>query len=116
MKAPAFGDIIMIDWSPSSGREMRDPHPGLVVSATPFNRQFFCLVCPITSTVRGWPFEVKLAGAGLATGGVILADRPASLDLKARRWRAVERAPGFIVDDVMAKLVTLFPGFTLEEG
>lgn len=43
-------------------------------------------------------------------------DRPTSLDLKARRWRPLERAPGFIVDDVMAKLVTLFPGFALEEN
>ena len=115
MKAPAFGDLILIDWSPSAGREMRDPHPGLVVSASPFNRQFFCVICPVTLTVRNWPFEVKLAGAGLATGGVILADRPTSLDLKARRWRPVERAPAFIVEEVMAKLVTLFPGFALQE-
>lgn len=94
---------------------MRDPHPGLVVSALEFNRQFMCVVCPVTSTVRGNPFEVKLAGAGLATGGVVLADRPSTFDLKARRWRAIEPAPAFIVDEVMAKLVTLFPGFSIED-
>lgn len=115
MKAPAFGAIILIDWSPSAGREMRDPHPGLVVSAFDFNRQMMCVVCPVTSTVRNNPFEVKLAGAGLATGGVVLADRPATLDLKARRWRALEQAPAFVVDEVMAKLVTLFPGFSMAD-
>ena len=116
MKAPAFGTIIMVDWPPSAGREMRDPHPGLIVSALEFNRQWICVVCPVTSTVRNHPFEVKLAGAGLATGGVVRAARPSTLDLKAQRWRALEQAPAFVVDEVMAKLVTLFPGFVMDDS
>lgn len=113
MAIPAYGDIIFVDWSPSAGREMKDPHPGVVVSATPFNRNLFCVVCPITSTVRDWPFEVRLLDPRLKTRGVVLADRPMSLDLKARRWRKVEALDAETLEELMAKLVTLFPPFSM---
>jgi hypothetical protein len=34
---PEFGHIVHVDWSPSVGHEMIDPHYGLVLSATLFN-------------------------------------------------------------------------------
>ena len=113
MAFPEFGDIIFVDWSPSAGREMKDPHPGVVVSATAFNRNLFCVVCPITSTVREWPYEVKLLDQRLKTRGVIFADRPTSLDLKVRRWRRLEKLDTDTLDELMAKLVTLFPPFEI---
>ena len=69
---PAFGDISMVDCSLLAGPEMGDPHPGLVTGGPTFNRQFSSVLCPVTSTVRNWPFEVRLTGAYLATSGAAL--------------------------------------------
>ena len=41
------------------------------------------LVCPITSQVKGYPFEVQLP-AGFEVHGVVLSDQLKSLDWKAR--------------------------------
>lgn len=47
---PAFGDIVHLDWSPTIGREMKDPHYGLVISATAFNQATgIAAIVPITS-------------------------------------------------------------------
>jgi len=41
-------------------------------------------MCPITSQVKGYPFEVSLP-VGLKVTGVVLADQVKSLDWRARR-------------------------------
>ena len=62
----------MVDCSPLAGPGKRDPHPGLVTGVPTFNRQFSCVLWPLTSTVRHWLFEVRLSCAHLATSGVAL--------------------------------------------
>jgi mRNA-degrading endonuclease toxin of MazEF toxin-antitoxin module len=50
---------------------------------------------------------VSLSGAGIQTQGVVLYNQPRNLDLQARKARFVEKAPDFILDEVLAKLSTL---------
>jgi mRNA interferase MazF len=64
------------------------------------------LFCPITSRVKGYPFEVALP-EGLAVGGVVLADHVKSLDWRARKARVACRAPRKVVEEVLARLATL---------
>jgi mRNA interferase MazF len=64
------------------------------------------LVCPITSQVKGYPFEVAVP-EGLGVSGVVLADRVKSLDWQARKAEFAGALPDPAIAEVLAKLVTL---------
>jgi mRNA-degrading endonuclease toxin of MazEF toxin-antitoxin module len=69
------------------------------------------VVLPITSGgsfARTAGFTVSLAGAGTGTTGVIRCDQPRALDLRARGGRKLETIPSEIMDEVIARLVTIF--------
>lgn len=90
------------------------PHPALVISDSQYNAKFrFVTVLAITTTgsvARDNHFAVNLMGSGTSTTGVIIADKPRSLDLEARRWRTVENAPQHIVDEAVAILTQTIGG------
>ena len=68
------------------------------------------MVCPITqggNFARHAGFAVSLSGAGTRTTGVALCNQTRVLDLQARHARFIEKAPAFIVDEVLARLATL---------
>ena len=72
---PRRGDIIRLDFDPSVGHEQQGTRPALVLSPVAFNRFGMALACPITrggAFARGQAWTVPLAGAGLATDGVVL--------------------------------------------
>ncbi len=64
------------------------------------------LFCPITSRVKGYPFEVTLPAKGEITG-VVLSDQIKSLDWRARRAAFAARAPENVVGKVLDKLAVL---------
>ena len=64
------------------------------------------LFCPITSKVKGYPFEVLLP-TGSAVSGVVLADQVKSLDWRARQARFEGHAARRVVDEVLAKVNVL---------
>ena len=64
------------------------------------------LCCPVTSQVKGYPFEVELVGIkGLK--GVVLSDQVRSLDWEARGADKAGRAADDVVTDVLAKVKVL---------
>ena len=104
------GDIYHVDLNPIHGREQAGRRYVLVVSPRDFNRLGTPLVCPITlggNFARDRGFAVPLNGAGTATQGVVLCNQPRVLDLQSRRAGFVEKAPPVIVDEVIARLLTL---------
>ena len=64
------------------------------------------LACPITSQVKGYPFEVHLP-PGAAVTGVVLADQLKSLDWKERRAEPAGRVPAEVLAEVLARLTPL---------
>jgi mRNA interferase MazF len=77
--APQQGEIIWIDFDPQSGREQAGRRPALVLSKTAYNQRIGrAFVCPITSKVKGYPFEVPVDTAGIK--GVVLSDHLKNLD------------------------------------
>jgi mRNA interferase MazF len=64
------------------------------------------LCCPITSRVKGYPFEVAL-GEGQELAGVVLADQVKSLDWKARQASKKGRASSQVMTETLSKLQTL---------
>ena len=104
---PTRGDIAWLNFSPHAGHEQAKRRPALVLSATRYNAVFgLAVVCPISSRVRGHPFEVALPET-LATRGVILADQVRSFDWRARKADFLERAPEEILHEVAARFSAL---------
>jgi mRNA interferase MazF len=78
-----------------------------VLSPAAYNRKVgLALLCPITSQVKGYPFEVRLPQR-LPVTGVILADQVKSLDWRARKAEVVCKVPEEVVQEVLLKLGTL---------
>lgn len=77
---PARGDIVWISLNPQAGHEQAGRRPALVISPVQYNKKVgLALLCPITSHVKGYPFEVLLP-PGLPVNGAILSDQVKSLD------------------------------------
>lgn len=107
---PARGDLVWLQFDPQSGHAQRGRRPALVVSPQAYNgRVGLALFCPITSQAKGYPFEVALP-ASSKVSGVILADQLKSLDWGARQAQRIESAPPDVVDEVLAKVLTLLEG------
>ncbi|MBI4370781.1 MAG: endoribonuclease MazF [Elusimicrobia bacterium] len=108
--APDRGDIVWLEFNPQSGHEQAGHRPALVLSPKSYNKKVgLALVCPITSQIKGYPFEVPApAGAGgLKMAGVVLSDQVKSLDWRARRARVAGKASVETVAEVLSKLSTL---------
>lgn len=102
--APAKGDLISLPFHPDHGHERPGRRPALVVSNDPFQRATgVCVVCPITRTDRPQPFHVPLPD-GHGVEGFVLTDQVRSVDVRARGARRIGRAPGAVVDQVLAIL------------
>jgi mRNA-degrading endonuclease toxin of MazEF toxin-antitoxin module len=106
------GDIYLVSLDPTQGHEQQGTRPVLVVSPDRFNALTGVpLVVPITTGgafARNQGFTVALTGAGTQTTGVIRCDQPRPVDLEARRARRLESVPEMIIEEVLAKLATLF--------
>ena len=81
---PDRGDVIWLNFDPQAGHEQAGRRPALVISPAKYNRgSGLAVVCPITTRVKGYPFEVPVP-TGLAVTGVVLADQVKNMDLPAR--------------------------------
>lgn len=104
---PERGDLVWIDFDPHVGHEQAGVRPALVLSSAYYNgRSGFAFFCPITSKVKGYPYEVSLP-PGLAVSGVVLADQVKSLDWRSRHPRRIGRVPAVVVADALGKAMTL---------
>lgn len=104
---PRRGDLVWLNFSPQAGHEQRGHRPALVLSPRRYNeRAGLALLCPITSRVRGYPFEVALPDT-LETEGVVLADQVRSLDWRKRRAQRIEPVPSAVVGEVVGKVQAL---------
>ena len=92
---------------PQAGHEQAGRRPALVLSPASYNgKTGLALLCPITTRVKGYPFEVALPAHGSAAG-VVLADQVRNLDWRARNATPQGRVPPDVIEEVIAKLSTL---------
>ncbi len=104
------GDIYLVTLDPTKGREQRGRRPVLIVSPAPFNEATGApVVLPITtggSFARRPGFAVPIAGT--KTIGVVRCDQPRVLDIQARGGRKADTLPPEIMDEVLARVATIF--------
>jgi mRNA interferase MazF len=101
---PGKGDLVWLNMNPQAGHEQAGFRPALTLSPKSYNsRTGLMLACPITSSVKGYPFEVPLP-EGIGVGGVVLSDQVKSLDWRARRARFIHSAGHAVTAEVIGKL------------
>ena len=101
---PEKGDFVIVTFDPQAGREQRGRRPALVVSNTLFNRHTgLAMVCPLTNTCRQVPFHVAVPADSSLTG-YIMVEQMKSIDYGRRQMQFAEKAPGFVLDEVLGIL------------
>ena len=106
-KTPQRGDVVWLSMTPQAGHEQAGRRPALVISPGAYNAKVgLAILCPITSRVKGYPFEVPIP-TGLPVEGAILSDQAKSLDWKARKAEFICRLPSESTLEVLQKLGAL---------
>ncbi|UCC85490.1 MAG: type II toxin-antitoxin system PemK/MazF family toxin [Gemmatimonadota bacterium] len=101
---PGRGHAIWLSFDPQPGHEQGGRRRALVVSPASYNEKVgLALVCPITSRVKGYPFEVETP-KGSGVEGVVLSDQVKSLDWEKRKVEFICQVPGRVIRDVVSKL------------
>jgi mRNA interferase MazF len=104
---PERGDAVWITLDPQAGHEHAGRRPALVLSPAAYNgRVGLALLCPITSQIKGYPFEVALP-VGMPVSGVVGADQVKSLDWRARKAARIGSVSKEVVTRVLQLLQTL---------
>ena len=104
---PDRGDMVWLEFTPQAGSEQRGRRPALVISPKAYNGKVgLALFCPITSKIKGYPFEVLLPD-GYSVGGVILSDQLKSLDWRTRKAKFIERISSDLMAMVTARVLPL---------
>ena len=104
---PSRGDIVWLDFNPRTGREQAGHRPAIVISPKQFNSlSSLVFVCPITSKVKGFSFEIPLP-KDMQTKGVVLIHHLRSIDWKTRGIKFIEPAPISVREEICAKLEPL---------
>ena len=106
MKAhiPKKGDFISVTFDPQSGHEQKGRRPALVVSNTLFNEQTgLAIVCPLTTTHRGYPFHVPVIG-NPDMKGFVMVEQLKSIDYRARQVKSIGKASEDLLDEVLSIL------------
>jgi len=100
---PGRGDLVWINFDPQAGREQSGRRPAVVLSPASYNGKVgLAILCPVTSKIKGYPFEAALP-KGLLVAGVVLADQFKSLDWSARKVAFIDKLPNNVIDDILAK-------------
>jgi mRNA interferase MazF len=107
---PGRGDIVWLDFDPQAGHEQSGRRPAFVLSPGAYNgKTGIMLCCPITSQLKGYPFEVPVEGS-TAVRGVILADQVKSLDWQVRRAQKKGRVAPAVLEEVVDKVKAILEG------
>ncbi|HSB73194.1 MAG TPA: type II toxin-antitoxin system PemK/MazF family toxin [Candidatus Methylomirabilis sp.] len=101
---PRKGDLIALTFDPQSGHEQRGRRPALVVSNDLFNRHTgLCIVCPITTTRRDYPFHVSIP-PGQDVTGFVMVEQVKSIDFRSRKAKRIGRAPEQVLAEALSIL------------
>jgi len=104
---PRRGDVVWLTFSPTAGHEQAGRRPAVVISPEAYNAKVgLSLFCPVTSQVKGYPFEVALP-EDCDVRGVILADQLKSLDFIARNIEFIFHLTDGKLDELLGKIRTL---------
>ena len=96
---PDRGDVVWLDFNPVRGHEQSGRRPALVISSKRYNaKSGLALVCPVTSHIKRYPFEVEFKTK--LVQGVILADQIRGIDWSERNAEKIGIASEAVIAEV----------------
>jgi len=102
---PEAGDIVWLHFDPQAGHEEAGHRPALVLSPSAYNgKTGLMLCCPMTTQVKGYPFEVLISGNRPSAA---LADQVKSLDWVVRKASHKGKVKPAEMAEVRAKIIAL---------
>lgn len=103
---PDRGDIVWLNFTPQAGHEQMGTRPALILSPEKYNKKTgLAVCCPITSNLKGYPFEVVISGKKI--NGAVLSDHLKNLDWKVRKAKFIEKAPKEALEQCLMKISAL---------
>lgn len=107
---PDKGDVVWLAFDPQAGHEQSGRRLAFVLSPARYNaRTGLMLCCPVTTQVKGYPFEVAMEGASKVQG-VILADQVKSLDWQVRQAEKKGNVSKAVLEEVVEKIRAILEG------
>ena len=104
---PERGDVVLINLNPQAGHEQAGRRPAVVVSPSAYNGKVgLAVLCPVTSQIKGYPFEVVIP-KGFKVSGAVLSDQVKSLDWKVRNAEFFCKMPEDITKEILKKMNAL---------
>lgn len=102
---PETGDIVWLHFNPQTGHEQAGHRPALVLSPATYNgKTGLMLCCPVTTQIKGYPFEVLIA---VDEASAVLADQIKSLDWVARKASFKGKVSAAELSEVRSKVSAL---------
>ena len=102
---PEAGDVVWLEFSPQAGHEQAGHRPALVLSPASYNGKTGMLICcPMTSQIKGYPFEVVVSKH---PPSAILSDQVKRLDWRVRRAKRKDSVTPETMVEVRGKLKAL---------
>jgi mRNA interferase MazF len=103
---PDAGHIVWLEFDPQVGREQAGRRPAVVLTPASYNKKTSLMICcPLTSQIKGYPFEVLVEIDGIQS--VVLSDQVKSLDWKIRKAKFKDKVSLDVLVEVRAKAKSL---------
>lgn len=103
---PDASDVVWLEFDPQAGHEQASHRPALVISPASYNgKSGLMICCPISTKIKGHPFEVITAVDGIDCA--VLSDQVKSLDWKIRRAKKKTEVSADVMLHVRAKMKAL---------
>jgi mRNA interferase MazF len=103
---PTCGDVVWLEFDPQAGKEIQKTRPAVVISPYKYNEKIgLALFMPITSQIKGYPFEVIIHEKSIQ--GAVLCDQIRSLDWRVRKAKFIMHLPTENMANIKAKFIPL---------
>lgn len=100
---PERGDVVWLNFEPQKGKEIQKTRPAVVLTPYKYNlKSGLALFVPITSQIKGYPFEVIINFEQIK--GVVLCDQVRSMDWKAHTATKILTLDKILINVILSKL------------